>query len=176
MDMPAELRQFAEVLTDSYFIVDRDRNIVDFNRAFYAMLPRASARTLKSRKCYEVLKLNICKERCIAQQCWASAAAVRLDEIRGTVEGQDGEMSFILSAIPIRNAQGELIGAMEVQRNVTDESAVQNKYRRQVEVSENRLTELKEKLHQRSRRLLELSREVGRLQQALLKAKTSLFG
>ena len=65
---------------------------------------------------------------------------------------------------------------MEVQRNVTDESAVQNKYRRQVELSENRLSELKEKLQQRSRRLLELSREVGRLQQALLKAKTSLFG
>ena len=40
----AEFKRVAPAIVDSYFIVDTERRIVDFNRAFYAMLPRQVAR------------------------------------------------------------------------------------------------------------------------------------
>src|SRR5690349_10824383 len=107
MDVPAALTQFLEqfkrvnnAIVDSYFIVDTERRIVDFNRAFYAMLPRQVARGLKGKKCYEVIELNICKSDCIAQQCWNDNRHVRLDEISGMILGDSEakQMRFILSA------------------------------------------------------------------------------
>ena len=56
-------------IIDSYFIVDNDRNIVEFNRAFFSMLPRGVARGLKGKKCFDVLALSVCKDACIAHQC-----------------------------------------------------------------------------------------------------------
>lgn len=176
MKVPESLLQFADVIIDSYFIVDLDRNIVAFNRTFHSMLPRAVARNLKSKKCYEVLQLDICKERCIAHQCWNSGSAVRLDEIRGRVEGEERERRFILSAIPIRNEKGEVIGAMEIQRDVTDEATVQSKYQQQMELKSLELKELQEEMNARTKRLLEVSRNLAEAQLALLKAKTELFG
>ncbi len=170
------LAQFADVIIDSYFIVDMERNIVDFNRAFHAMLPRKVARKLKTKKCHEVLQLDICHENCIAQQCWKNNAHVRLDEIRGRVEGDDREQRFILSAIPLRNEAGEVVGVMEVQRNVTDEALVQAKYQQQVDASARQLKLLEEELQLRTRRLMEVSRRLFALQKDLLAARTDLFG
>lgn len=176
MNLPKNLKEFADVLIDSYFIVDRDRNIVDFNRAFHSMLPRHVARNLKGKKCYEVLRLDICDSRCIAQQCWATQQHVRLDEIKGTLDGQQDELRFILSAVPIHDEEGTLIGAIEMQRNVTDEAIVQNKYQQQMEASERTLQELEDTLVKRTHRLLDVSRRLARTQEDLLKAKTELFG
>ena len=80
-----EFKRVSNAIVDSYFIVDNDRTIVDFNRAFYALLPRAVARGLKGKHCYEVIELNICQNECIAQQCWNDNRHVRLDEISGNI-------------------------------------------------------------------------------------------
>ena len=47
----AEFKRVSNAIVDSYFIVDTDRRIVDFNRAFYALLPRSVARGLKGKHC-----------------------------------------------------------------------------------------------------------------------------
>ena len=41
-----DFKRVAPAIVDSYFIVDKDRRIVDFNRTFFAMLPRQMARGL----------------------------------------------------------------------------------------------------------------------------------
>jgi PAS domain-containing protein len=175
--MSLDLAQFSDIFIDSYFIVNLDRTIVDFNRVFHSMLPRAVARNLKTKKCYDVLQLDICKDNCIAQQCWKMGRHVRLDEIDGRIPGEEERpLRFIISAIPIRNEQGEIIGAMEMQRNVTDEAMVQSKYQKQVEASSAQLSELEEELRLRTQRLLEVSRRFYETQRALFKAKTHLFG
>ena len=169
--------QFAHVLIDSYFVVDLERNIVDYNQAFRAMFPRQVARSLKSKKCYEVLQLNICKDRCIAKQCWKAQQHVRFDEIGGRIAGDEGkEMRFILSAIPIRDENNEIIGALEVQRNVTDEAVVQQKYQQQVDASAEELRRVTDLLHQRTKQLMRTSRLLSEARRALLRAKTDLFG
>jgi len=99
MQLPPGLDQCAKIVIDSYFIIDMEQNIVEFNRAFYSMLPRSVARTLKTKKCYEVLQLDVCQENCIARECWRSGSQVRLDENQRRVIDGDRQR-FILSAIP----------------------------------------------------------------------------
>lgn len=174
MDLPKALLDLTDAIIDSYFIVDRNRTIVRFNAAFRALLPRPAARNLVGKKCYEVLRLEICEDRCIAEQCWACNGNVRLDEISGRVD-DSGDLRFILSAIPVRNSRGEVVGALEIQRNVTDEAAVQKKYQQHVEAASSQIDALNENLAARTRRLLEVSKTLSETERALLNSLTELL-
>jgi len=166
----------ADAIIDSWFVVDNDRNIVDFNRAFFGMLPRNVARGLKGKKCYEVLELNICGEKCIAHQCWRDRRQVRLDEITGRVPGgEQSEMRFILSAIPIYDPAGNQIGALEIQRNVTDEATVQVKYQEMLETEARERERLAHQIRSRTRELLETNQMLLKVQKELLAYKKGLL-
>jgi PAS domain-containing protein len=172
----ANFKHVSDALIDSWFVVDNDRNIVDFNRTFFGMLPRTVARGLKGKKCYEVLELNICKDRCIAHQCWRDKRQVRLDEITGSVPGGDqGEMRFILSAIPIYDSAGNAIGALEVQRNVTDEATVQVKYQDMLETEARERERLAQQIRARTKELLETNQLLLKVQKELLGYKKGLL-
>lgn len=170
-----EFKRVASVIMDSYFVVDEERRIVDFNRAFFAMLPRQVARGLKGKHCYEVLELNICTSECIAQQCWADNRHVRLDEISGTVVGApDNLMRFILSAVPITDEQGKAVGALEIQRNVTDEAVVQVKYQEMLENEALERERLANQVRVRTKELLETNQLLLKTQKELLAYKKGL--
>jgi hypothetical protein len=174
--IPEVLTDFAEVIIDSYFIIDLEHNLLEYNRAFRAMLPRTVARRLKTKKCYDVLQLDICEENCIAKQCIKLGRHVRFDEIKGRVPDDEQELRFILSAIPIRGAGGDIKGALVMHRNVTDEALVQEKYQRQMEASANQQRQLERDLQLRTQRLQEVSRRLMEAQKRLFDAKTQLFG
>ena len=72
MEILERIKAVSDIIVDSYFVVDRERTIIDFNRTFHAMLPRSVARGLRGKRCFDVLQLDICGERCIAQGCWKS--------------------------------------------------------------------------------------------------------
>ena len=63
-----------------------------------------------------------------------------------------------------------------MQRNVTVEAMVQSKYQDQIDASSAVVDKLQLQLQTRTKRLLELSRRLATSQQALLRAKTDLFG
>jgi PAS domain-containing protein len=172
-----EFKRTSNAIVDSYFVVDKDRNIVDFNRAFYALLPRKVARGLTGRKCYEVVKLNICEKQCIAQQCWDTNRHVRLDEITGEVVGAaDAQpMRFILSAVPITDDDGNQIGALEIQRNVTDEAVVQVKYQEMLETEARERERLAAQIHTRTKELLATNQRLLKTQKELLSYKKGLI-
>jgi PAS domain-containing protein len=171
-----EFKRFSSATVDSYFVVDMERTIVDFNRAFYALLPRQVARGLKGKKCYEVLDLNICKEDCIAQQCWKDSRHVRLDEISGTIIGDTDtqQLRFILSAVPFTDANGEHVGALEIQRNVTDEAVVQVKYQEMLETEARERERLANQIRARTKELLETNQLLLKTQKELLAYKKGL--
>jgi PAS domain-containing protein len=172
----AQFKQVSDALIDSWFVVDNERNIIDFNRAFFGMLPRNVARGLKGKKCFEVLELNICKERCIAYQCWRDKRQVRLDEINGRVPGgEQQEMRFILSAIPIYDGAGTQIGALEIQRNVTDEALVQVKYQEMLETEARERERLAQQIRARTKELLETNQTLLKVQKELLAYKKGLL-
>ena len=156
------LDQFKRVnnaIVDSYFVVDTERRIVDFNRAFYAMLPRQVDRGLKGKKCFEVIELNICKSECIAQQCWNDNRHVRLDEISGVILGdnESKQMRFILSAVPI-----------------TDEAVVQVKYQEMLETEARERERLANQIRARTKELLETNQLLLKTQKELLNYKKGL--
>jgi PAS domain-containing protein len=171
-----EFKRVAPAIVDSYFIVDRERRIVDFNRAFFALLPRQMARGLKGKKCYEVIELNICRDNCIAQQCWRDNRHVRLDEISGTVVGdtESKKLRFILSAIPITDEAGQQVGALEIQRNVTDEAEVQGKYQEMLETEARERERLATQIRARTKELLETNQLLLKTQKELLAYKKGL--
>lgn len=173
----AEFKRVSNAIVDSYFVVDSERRIVDFNRAFYAMLPRQVARGLKGKKCYEVLELNICRSSCIAEQCWQTGRHVRLDEITGTIIGdaEAQQLRFILSAVPITDASGAHIGAVEIQRNVTDEAVVQVKYQEMLETEARERERLATQIRARTKELLETNQRLLKTQRELLAYKKGLI-
>lgn len=169
-----EFRRVSTAIVDSYFIVDVDRRIVDFNPAFFALLPRAVARGVKGKHCYEVLDLNICANECIAKQCWAANRHVRLDEISGNVVGDARRLRFILSAVPITDDDGNHVGALEIQRNVTDEAVVQVKYQEMLETEARERERLADQIRMRTKELLETNQLLLKTQKELLAYKKGL--
>ncbi len=171
-----DFKRVAPALVDSYFVVDHERNIVDFNRTFYAMLPRQVARGLKNKKCYDVIELNICRDNCIAHQCWQTKNRVRLDEISGSIAGDpDGQKyRFILSAVPITDDAGNPVGALEIQRDVTDEAEVQNKYQEMLETEAEERERLATQIRARTKELLEANQLLLKTQKELLAYKKGL--
>ena len=120
-------------------------------------LHRQIARGLKGKHCYEVMEHNICRDNCIAMQCWQGGRHVRLDEISSTIVGdtEAAKLRFILSAIPITDEQGNHIGALEIQRNVTDEAEVQVKYQEMLESEARERERLATQIRARTRELLD---------------------
>lgn len=171
-----EFKRVSTAIVDSYFVVDTERRIVDFNRAFYALLPRQAARGLKGKRCFEVLELNICQQACIAQQCWADNKHVRLDEISGTIPGDPDSkrLRFILSAVPINDERGQAVGALEIQRNVTDEAVVQVKYQEMLENEARERERLANQIRARTKELLETNQLLLKTQRELLAYKKGL--
>ena len=53
----------SDVIIDSWFICDAERNIVDVQPRVFRHVPTLEARNLKSRKCHEVLRLASAKVR-----------------------------------------------------------------------------------------------------------------
>jgi PAS domain-containing protein len=170
----AEFRRVSSAIVDSYFVVDTERRIVDFNRAFFALLPRQVARGLKGKHCYDVLEHNICKTECIAQQCWADGRHVRLDEISSNIVGEEQKLRFILSAVPITDEAGNPVGALEIQRNVTDEAVVQVKYQEMLETEARERERLANQVRARTKELLETNQLLLKTQKELLAYKKGL--
>jgi PAS domain S-box-containing protein len=118
----ALLDRLGAVFLDSYFVVDRNRRIVRFNEHFVQLVGfrAAQRRQVPGRQCFDLLKLEICRERCIALACLEKNAPVRMSEIKGSTP--DGRALVLeLSAVPMRDETGHISGVFVTHRDVTDE-------------------------------------------------------
>lgn len=129
MDDYDALNRIAPVFTDSYFVVDGDLRIADHNMAFAQLLGvrGADRRKVRGTPCYERLRLEICKNNCIARECFEKNSPVHMNEIRGrTKDGRDVVLE--LSAIPLRDEQERVTGALVIHRDVTGERRLKERY------------------------------------------------
>lgn len=167
----------SDAIIDSWFICDKDRNIVEYNRAFFSLFPRPEARQLKSKKCFEVMRLGICQRSCIAEQCWREQRHVRLDEIDGRPLGQPDEnppRRYVLSSIPILDDAGQPVGALEIQRDVTDEALVQDKYRKMLDNEAREREKLAAQIRARTKELIETNSLLLKVQKDLVAHKKGI--
>jgi PAS domain-containing protein len=160
------------VVIDPFFVVDAERAIVHFNRAFHSLLPRATARGLKGKNIDNVISYDLeGHSGCIVRTCWAAGKHLRLDEIKGLISGMDRPSTFILSALPFFESNGNPIGAMVVQRDVTGEADVQTKYQEMLDNARTEREELKELIRARTKTLLETHRQLIAAQRELMDHK-----
>ncbi len=163
-------KQFSDVIIDAYYVVDREGRILAFNRLFYGLFPRAVARRLKGKTIHEVMHI----ERDIARECMEAGRHVRLDEILGRPKESDEEIKMILSGIPLKDTEGNVLGALVIMRNVTDEALVQVKYQEMLETEARERQRLIEKLRDRTEQLLDSNDALLRVQRELVQYKKEL--
>src|SRR4051812_22209476 len=122
MDDNEALARLGPAFLDPYAVIDGDRRITNFNAAFGQILELrpAERRKLINSHCCESLKLEICKESCVALECMRKAAPLRMQEIRASTPTNTGMMVEI-NALPMKDAEGRVNATLLVYRDVSDE-------------------------------------------------------
>lgn len=137
------IERLGQVFLDSYFVVDRNRRITHFNESFVQLIGfrPAQRRTIAGSQCFELLRLEICRERCIALTCLERNAPVRMEEIQGKApDGRD--LVLELSAVPIRDEREQIVGVFVTHRDVTDERRLKTRYLEQQQEHKNKVEAL----------------------------------
>ncbi|MFW5734303.1 MAG: hydrogenase nickel incorporation protein HypB, partial [Oceanidesulfovibrio sp.] len=117
----AEKQRLAVILdsiADGVFTVDLDWNVTFFNRSAETItgIPRAEA---VGRKCWEVFHSSLCDGSCALEHCMNED--VRLSGKSIFIIRPDGERTPIsISAAPLRDAAGNLVGGVETFRDLTE--------------------------------------------------------
>jgi len=76
--------------------------------------------------------------------------------------------------VPVTNQAGENVGALEIQRNVTDEAVVQVKYQEMLETEARERERLANQIRARTKELLETNQLLLKTQKELLAYKKGL--
>lgn len=176
MDILTQIKTTEDVIIDPFVIVDSQRIIIHFNRAFYSMLPRGVARGLKGKKIDDVIEFSLSDQGCVLDRCWQEGKHLRLDEIGGQIKKSDKLLTFILSALPFFDPEGNPSGLLLVMRNVTDEAQVQIKYQEMLDNAKRDREELEELVRQRTKDLLKTSQELLTARRELLDFRRGRLG
>ncbi|EFL50040.1 putative sigma54 specific transcriptional regulator [Solidesulfovibrio fructosivorans JJ]] len=115
-DIPCE--SIMESLADGVFTVDTDFTITFFNRAAgkIAGIPPAEA---LGRKCWEVFHSSLCDGACALGQC--IKADTTLSDQSIFIVRPDGTKVWVsISAAPLRDATGRIVGGVETFRDISD--------------------------------------------------------
>ncbi len=120
MPLPANvsLTSILDSVADGVFTVDLDWNVTYFNAAAREItgIPVEEA---VGNKCWEVFKSSICDSECAVNACLEQKEAISNKSIY--ILRPDGEkVPVSISAAPLRNDAGSIIGGVETFRDLTD--------------------------------------------------------
>jgi hypothetical protein len=125
------LKELQGALLDPYVVLDAQRRVVAFHRAFVAMFPRKVSRGLEGRPLHEVLSFRLGGALFDpARECLERGGPVRYDEIEG-LGAEDLKLNLIVAAAPLKTGE-RIVGVLLTVRDVTDQVQIQAKYRSMV--------------------------------------------
>lgn len=164
-------KTLAGAIRDPWFIVDPDRNIVDYNEAFLALVGDASP---EGRRCYELLELSMCRDDCIALQAMKQGGPARRDDVPGRVAGAAGdavvtgsELLLRAGAAPLTDLEELPAGALVVYQDVTSAGRDRQGLQDSLEQESAARHELQRSLRERTRELLAVHDDARRLEEQL---------
>ena len=131
LDKPSPDRFEAVIhsISDGVFTVDSEWRITCFNRAAEEITGVSKSEAL-GRRCYEVIKSNICKDACVIQYTIDTGRPV-INLMVYFTDKQGLQIPVSVSTALFRNIRGELIGGVETFRDLRQ----LEEYRKQVENS-----------------------------------------
>ena len=131
--MPKD-RDFMQLLAklsyDPFFVIDGHRRVMFYNDAFAAMLGLTARqrRNLEGTPYTKLLELDATGQECLAS-CLRADDNVQVQSVKA--KAPDGrEFVLDMSALPIRDDAGAVTGIVVLQRDVTDEQNLREKYDR----------------------------------------------
>ncbi len=136
-------------------------------------------------RCHGLLNLDICGARCLATRVRESRRMVREDEVGGLAvrapaidDGPGSErFTFIVTAAPVVDDDGNTVGVLEVYRDVTAEARIQARYKLLLEQERRRVESLEETVRDRTRDLERSLDELKRTREELVRSeKLSALG
>lgn len=101
------------------FVTDPKRNLVFLNKACLRFIGLTDASTVLGRKCWEVFQTDICKNNCPILECIQQKTCCQRNAVVKDSAGNPVNISVDASAILTED--GELIGAMEVIRDINQD-------------------------------------------------------
>lgn len=148
----------ADAMVDAAVVVDPELRLLHFNRAF-AKLVGLRPRDIEGKRavCHDVLGLASCNEGCVALRALKAGRPLRVDE----VATRNDDLRLNVSAVPITDAEGKLLGILETYRDVTGESRMQSRYKDLLEVERRQNELLQEQVRLRT---ADLQAAVGELE------------
>ncbi len=145
------VRELLEGSVDAAVILDRDRRVLYYNRAYEAigsLRGRALAERVKSgARCWEIFSLDVCQSACVGCRARDAGKPLRVDEIRA-VRGDGEDLTVIVTAVPLA---GDYI--VETYRDVTAEVRVQRRLKALLEQERREKVDLEEVVADRTREL-----------------------
>ncbi|MEZ0310768.1 MAG: ATP-binding protein [Myxococcota bacterium] len=164
-------------LVDAAVVVDRDLKPIAWNARYLQQLGLRQQQFMRrlesaSPRCCDLLRLEVCREGCLAQRVLTQRKPVRVDEIAGWVETMpDDKMTFIVNASPVVDEQGEIVGTLEVYRDVTGEARIQARYKALLEEERKRSVSLEEQVRLRTEQLQQSINQLEQTRDRLIQAE-----
>ncbi|RMH44607.1 MAG: PAS domain-containing protein [Deltaproteobacteria bacterium] len=155
------VRELLEGSVDAAVILDADRRILYFNRAYQGLTGlrgrQLERRIAEGAHCYEVFPLEICENACLGCKARDVDRPLRVDEIKA-VRADGEELTFIVTAVPLDD--GTII---ETYRDVTADVRIQRRLQELLRREREQKELLEEKVVERT---AELEHAMAELRQA----------
>ncbi|MBW6521606.1 MAG: DUF3365 domain-containing protein [Desulfoarculaceae bacterium] len=113
-----EFVQIFNSAPDGMRIIDRDFTVIRANRAFWELAGYKSGEAVIGRKCFEVYAGRCCHTpECPLTRILEGAARIEVEERKVRLDGSS--FSCVVTATPFRAPSGQLMGVIEISRDVT---------------------------------------------------------
>lgn len=111
-------------INDGVFTVDKEFRVTSFNAAAERIVGMAREEAI-GKKCHEVFRASVCQSGCVLRETLESGKPqrdIRVDVLNSKMEG----VPIRVSTAVLRNKRGELIGGVEIFRDVSDVESLRN--------------------------------------------------
>lgn len=124
----AELNQIFHTAADGMRVIDKDFKMLRMNQTFLTLSGMSKDEVL-GKKCYEVLRSNLCHTPdCPLTRILGGEEHVECEVEKERTDGS--RIPCILTVIPFRGADGELIGVIEDIKDITERKQAEDVLRR----------------------------------------------
>ncbi|MCB9563071.1 MAG: PAS domain-containing protein [Kofleriaceae bacterium] len=153
--MLEQIKQLLEGSVDAAVVLDRDRRVLYYNRAYEASTGlrgrQLAQKVAAGAHCYEVFPLEICQHDCLGCKARDAGRALRVDEIKA-VRGDGEELTFIVAAVPVSLGDGVNV-IIETYRDVTADVRIQRRLKVLLERERQAKQSLEEVVRERTQEL-----------------------